>query len=58
MSKTVERKRTMTLNLSEEEMSALEQLARKHGLTKSALIRLWIHQTMGLGLGDSSGHPD
>jgi predicted transcriptional regulator len=32
-------KRTMTLNLTEAEMEALEELAQKKELTKTALIR-------------------
>jgi predicted transcriptional regulator len=32
-------KRTMTLNLSDEEMSDLEQLAARSGMSKTALIR-------------------
>jgi predicted transcriptional regulator len=32
-------KRTMTLNLSEEEMSALDQLATRNDMSKTALIR-------------------
>jgi predicted transcriptional regulator len=32
-------KKTMTLNLSEEEMNSLEQLAQRNDLTKTALIR-------------------
>ncbi len=32
-------KRTMTLNLTEQEMSALEELARRKELTKTAMIR-------------------
>jgi hypothetical protein len=33
------RKRTMTLNLTDSEMSALEALARKKELTKTSVIR-------------------
>ncbi len=32
-------KKTMTLNLSEEEMESLEQLAKRNDLTKTALIK-------------------
>ena len=32
-------KRTMTLNLSEEEMSSLDQLAIRNDMSKTALIR-------------------
>ncbi len=32
-------KRTMTLNLTAEEMEALEKLARKKDLTKTAVVR-------------------
>jgi predicted transcriptional regulator len=32
-------KRTMTLNLSDEEMNDLEQLAARSGMSKTALIR-------------------
>ena len=32
-------KRTMTLNLSEEEMSSLDQLALRNGMSKTAVIR-------------------
>lgn len=32
-------KRTMTLNLSEEEMVSLEQLAERNDLTKTAVIK-------------------
>ena len=32
-------KKTMTLNLSEAEMDALEQLADRKGLSKTALVR-------------------
>jgi predicted transcriptional regulator len=32
-------KRTMTLNLSEEEMSSLDQLAIRNDMTKTAVIR-------------------
>ncbi len=32
-------KRTMTLNLTEPEMSALEQMCEHKGLSKTALIR-------------------
>lgn len=42
--KKIERKRTMTLNLSDKEMDALEALASQHGLSKSDLIRQWIRR--------------
>jgi predicted transcriptional regulator len=32
-------KKTMTLNLSEEEMSSLEQLARRNDMSKTAVLR-------------------
>jgi predicted transcriptional regulator len=32
-------KRTMTLNLSEEEMNSLEQLAERNDMTKTAVIK-------------------
>ena len=32
-------KKTMTLNLSEEEMASLEQLAQRNDMTKTAIIR-------------------
>ncbi len=32
-------KKTMTLNLSEEEMASLEQLAQRNDMTKTAVIR-------------------
>jgi predicted transcriptional regulator len=32
-------KRTMTLNLSEEEMSSLDQLAHRNDMSKTAVIR-------------------
>jgi len=32
-------KRTMTLNLSEREMAALDELCEKKGISKSALLR-------------------
>jgi predicted transcriptional regulator len=35
----VAEKRTMTLNLSEEEMSSLEQLARRNDMSKTAVLR-------------------
>lgn len=34
-----EKKKTMTLNLSEEEMDSLEQLAERNDLTKTAVIK-------------------
>lgn len=34
-----ERKRTLTLNLSDEEMAMLEALADKLGMSKSAVLR-------------------
>ena len=39
MDAKIERKRSLTLNLSDEEMSVLEALANKHGMSKSALLR-------------------
>ena len=41
-----ERKRTLTLNLSDEEMTLLEALADKLGLSKSAALRLAIRAYM------------
>ncbi len=35
----VAEKKTMTLNLSEEEMDSLEQLAERNDLTKTAVIK-------------------
>lgn len=32
-------KRTMTLNLSEEEMNSLEQLAQRNDMTKTAVLK-------------------
>jgi hypothetical protein len=32
-------KRTMTLNLTDEEMSALDSLSRRHEMTKTAIVR-------------------
>ncbi len=46
MPKKIERLRTMTLNLSNEEMDALEALASRLGTSKSALIRQWIHDAI------------
>jgi hypothetical protein len=41
-------KRTMTLNLSGQEMAVLEKLAREEGVTKTALMRqaLRLYQSM------------
>jgi len=41
-------KRTMTLNLSGQEMAVLEKLAREEGITKTALMRqaLRLYQSM------------
>lgn len=43
-------KKTMTLNLTEAEMEALEQLAAKKDLTKTAVLRqaLRLYQTVDL----------
>lgn len=38
-----DRPKTMTLNLSEREMAAVEEMAVRHELSKSALIRQAIH---------------
>jgi hypothetical protein len=45
---TVNPKRTMTLNLTDAEMTVLEQLSSKRDLTKTALIRqaLRLYQTV------------
>jgi hypothetical protein len=41
-------KKTMTLNLSSQEMAVLERLAREEGVTKTALMRqaLRLYQSM------------
>lgn len=46
------RKRTMTLNLTEAEMEALEELARKKELSKTAVLRqaLRLYQLVALRL--------
>lgn len=36
-------KRTMTLNLSEEEMTSLDEIAARSDMTKTAVIRKAIH---------------
>lgn len=45
-------KRTMTLNLTEEEMTVLEELARKKDLSKTAVLRqaLRLYQVVDLRL--------
>jgi len=45
-------KRTMTLNLTDAEMSALEELARKKDLSKTAVLRqaLRLYQTVDVRL--------
>ncbi len=49
----MERKKTMTLNLSTPEMTVLEALARQKGLTKTALMRqaLRLYQSVDTRLG-------
>jgi len=46
------RKRTMTLNLSEAEMLALEELSNEKGMSKTALLRqaLRLYQSVNLRL--------
>ena len=46
-------KRTMTLNLTAEEMEALEELARRKDLTKTAVVRqaLRLYQAVDARLG-------
>lgn len=46
--------KTMTLNISEEEMNAIEKLANDKGITKTALIRqaLRLYQTFENRLDD------
>lgn len=45
-------KRTMTLNLNEAEMEALEELAKRKEMTKTALVRqaLRLYQTVSVRL--------
>ena len=47
-------KRTMTLNLTEDEMTALEELARRKDLTKTAVLRqaLRLYQVVDARLAD------
>jgi predicted transcriptional regulator len=51
-----ERKRTLTLNLSDEEMTALEGLADRQGMSKSAVLRqaLRVYHTAVLETGSLS----
>jgi hypothetical protein len=40
-----ERKRTLTLNLSDEEMAMLEEIADRDGMSKSSVLRQAIRRT-------------